>query len=128
MRATMGEGAATNPYNDIYDCEYMVVIGSNTMEAHPIIANRIISMAKQHNNLAVIDVRETKLAKLAKYNCVIPFESNLLVLNMMAYVIMDEELYDQSFIDNRTKGFDDFKEKIMNDPYANPNFFKDIEG
>ena len=128
MRATMGEGAATNPYNDIYDCEYMVVIGSNTMEAHPIIANRIISMAKQHNNLAVIDVRETKLAKLAKYNCVIPFESNLLILNMMAYVIIDEELYDQSFIDNRTKGFDDFKEKIMNDPYANPNFFKDIEG
>jgi len=128
MRATMGEGAATNPYNDIYECEYMIVIGSNTMEAHPIIANRIVSMARKHNNLAVIDVRETKMAKLARQNCIIPFESNLLVLNMMAYVIMDEELYDQSFIDNRTKGFDAFKEKIMNDPYANPAFFKEIEG
>ncbi len=128
MRATMGEGAATNPYNDIYETEFMVVIGSNTMEAHPIIANRIINVAKQHNNLAVIDVRETKLAKLAKHNCVIPFESNLLILNMMAYVIIDEELYDQSFIDNRTKGFDDFKEKILNDPYANPAFFKKVEG
>ncbi len=128
MRATMGEGAATNPYNDIYETEFMVVIGSNTMEAHPIIANRIVNVAKQHNNLAVIDVRETKLAKLAKHNCIIPFESNLLVLNMMAYVIMDEELYDESFIENRTKGFDDFKEKILNDPYANPAFFKEIEG
>ena len=128
MRATMGEGAATNPYNDIYETEFMVVIGSNTMEAHPIIANRIVNVAKQHNNLAVIDVRETKLVKFAKHNCVIPFESNLLVLNMMAYVIMDEELYDQSFIENRTKGFDEFKEKILNDPYANPAFFKDIEG
>jgi len=113
MRATMGEGAATNPYNDIYETEFMVVIGSNTMEAHPIIANRIINVAKQNNNLAVIDVRETKLAKLAKHNCVIPFESNLLILNMMAYVIIDEELYDQSFIDNRTKDFDAFKEKIL---------------
>lgn len=128
MRATMGEGAATNPYNDIYETEFMVVIGSNTMEAHPIVSNRIVAMARKHNNLAVIDVRETKMAKLAKYNCVIPFESNLLILNMMAYVIMDEELYDQSFIDNRTKGFDEFKEKIMNDPYANPKFFEDIEG
>jgi len=128
MRATMGEGAATNPYNDIYETEFMMVIGSNTMEAHPIISNRIVSMARKHNNLAVIDVRETKMAKLAKYNCVIPFESNLLILNMMAYVIIDEELYAQSFIDNRTKGFDEFKEKIMNDPYANPHFFKDIEG
>ncbi len=128
MRATIGEGAATNPYNDIYETEFMVVIGSNTMEAHPIIANRIVDMAKKHNNLAVIDVRETKLARLSKYNCVIPYESNLLILNMMAYVIIDEELYDKSFIENRTKDFDAFKEKILNDPYANPDFFKDVEG
>ncbi|MEE8587895.1 MAG: formate dehydrogenase, partial [Sulfurimonadaceae bacterium] len=28
MRVTIGEGAATNPYNDIYNCEFMIVIGS----------------------------------------------------------------------------------------------------
>jgi len=128
MRATIGEGAATNPYNDIYESEFMVVIGSNTIEAHPIIANRIVDMAKTHNSLAVIDVRETKLARYAKYNCVIPYEANLLILNMMAFVIIDEELYDKSFIDNRTKDFDLFKEKILNDPYANPEFIKNIEG
>ena len=128
MKTTIGEGAATNPYNDIYETEFMVVIGSNTMEAHPIIANRIVSVAQQHNNLAVIDVRETKLAKLAKYNCIIPFEANLLILNMMAYVIMDEELYDEGFINNRTKEFETYKESILNDPYANPAFLKEIEG
>ncbi len=128
MRATIGEGAATNPYNDIYETEFMVVIGSNTMEAHPIIANRMINMAKTHNNLAVIDVRETKMAKLAKYNCVIPYEANLLILNMMAYVIINEELYDEGFIANRTQGFEDFKKKILNDPFTNPAFMKNIEG
>ena len=128
MRATIGEGAATNPYNDIYETEFMIVIGSNTMEAHPIIANRIVDMAKTHNNLAVIDVRETKLAKLAKHNCVIPYEANLLILNMMAYVIIDEELYDESFVASRSKGFEAFREKILNDPYANPKFFRQIEG
>lgn len=128
MKTTIGEGAGTNPYSDIYETEFMVVIGSDTMNAHPIIANRIIDMAKKDNSLAVIDVRETKLARLAKHNCIIPYESNLLILNMMAYVIIDEELYDESFIANRTKGFDEFKEKILNDPYANPAFFKDVEG
>ena len=128
MRATIGEGAATNPYNDIYDTEFMVVIGSNTMEAHPIIANRMVAQAKKLNNLAVIDVRETKMAKLAKYNCVIPHEANLLILNMMAYVIIDEELYNKDFIDNRTKGFEEYREQILNDPYANPKFFEQIEG
>jgi len=128
MKETIGEGAATNPYNDIYEAEFIIVMGSNTIEAHPIIANRMVDVAKNHNNLAVIDVRETKLAKLAKHNCIIPFESNLLILNMMAYVIIDEELYDESFIKNRTKGFDAFKEKILNDPYADPRFFKKVEG
>ena len=47
---------------------------------------------------------------------------------MLAYVIISEELYDESFIAERTKGFAEFREKILNDPYANPKFFEQIEG
>ncbi|EDZ63754.1 formate dehydrogenase, subunit alpha [Sulfurimonas gotlandica GD1] len=128
MKRTIGEGAATNPYNDIYNAEFMIVIGSNTTEAHPIIANRIIDVARDHDNLAVFDIREIKLHRFSKYKGIMPHEANLLTLNMLAYVIIDEELYDESFLENRTKGFDDFKEKIMNDPYANPNYYNEIEG
>ena len=128
MRATIGEGAATNPYNDIYNTEFMIVIGSNTTEAHPIIANRILDVAREHDNLAVFDVREIKLHRFAKYKAVIPYEANLMVLNMLAYTIIEEELYDEHFLLDRTKGFEEFKEKIMNDPYAKPEFFKQIEG
>ena len=128
MRATIGEGAATNPYNDIYNTEFMIVIGSNTTEAHPIIANRILDVARESDNLAVFDVREIKLHRFAKYKAIMPHEANLLILNMLAYVIIDEELYDESFIADRTKGFLDFKEKILNDPCANPDYFKTIEG
>ena len=128
MRETIGEGAATNPYNDIYNAEFMIVIGSNTTEAHPIIANRILDVARENDNLAVFDVREIKLHRFAKYKAIMPHEANLLILNMLAYVIIDEELYDESFIEDRTKGFAEFKEKILNDPYADPDYFKNIEG
>lgn len=128
MRTTIGEGAATNPYNDIYDCEFMIVIGSNTTEAHPIIANRIVHQAQKHDNLAVFDVREIKLHRFAKYKAIIPHEANLLVLNMLAYVIITEELYDESFIAERTVGFEEFKANILSDPYANPDYFSDMEG
>jgi formate dehydrogenase major subunit len=128
MRTTIGEGAATNPYNDIYETEFMLVIGSNTTEAHPIVANRMIEAARQHNHLAVIDVREIKLMKYAKHKAIVPHEANLLILNMMAYVIIDEELYNKEFIASRTKWFDAYKEKIMNDPYANPEYFKQLKG
>jgi formate dehydrogenase major subunit len=128
MRATIGEGAATNPYNDIYNCEFMIVIGSNTTEAHPIISNRIIDVAQKHDNLAVFDVREIKLHRFSKYKAIIPHEANLLVLNMLAYVIIDEELYSEEFIADRTKGFAEFKETILSDPYANPKYFEKLEG
>lgn len=128
MRTTIGEGAATNPYNDIYNCEFMIVMGSNTIEAHPIIANRIVEMAVKHDNMAVFDVREIKLHKFAKYKAIVPYEANLLVLNMLAYVIITEELYSESFIAERTKGFEEFREKILNDPFANPKYFEQIEG
>jgi len=128
MRATIGEGAATNPYDDIYESEFIIVIGSNTIEAHPIVANRLVEVANTKNNLAVIDVRPTKLAKRAKYDTIIPFESNLLILNMMAYVILKEELYDKDFVQNRTSNFKEYKDAILNDPYANPAFFENVEG
>ena len=128
MYRTIGEGAATNPYNDIYNAEFMIVIGSNTTEAHPIIANRIIDVAREHDNLATFDVREIKLHRYSKYEAIIPHEANLLVLNMLAYVIIDEELYHEDFIEDRTKGFAEFKQSIMNDPYANPDYFNEIEG
>ncbi len=128
MKRTIGEGAATNPYNDIYNTEFMIVIGSNTTEAHPIIANRIIDVSREHDNLAVFDVRDIKMHRFAKYKAIIPHEANLLVLNMLAYVIIDEELYDESFVAERTKGFSEFKESILNDPYANPDYFNNIDG
>lgn len=128
MRTTIGEGAATNPYNDIYNTEFMIVIGSNTTEAHPIISNRIVEVAGKHDNLAVFDVREITLHRFAKYKGIIPHEANLLILNMLAYVIINEELYSEHFLEDRTKGFEAFKDKILNDPYANPKYFETIEG
>lgn len=128
MRTTIGEGAATNPYNDIYNAEFMIIFGSNTTEAHPIISNRIVDMASKHDNLAVFDVREITLHRFAKYKGIIPHEANLLVLNMLAYVIITEELYNEHFLSDRTKGFETFKERILNDPYANPKYFESIEG
>ena len=128
MRVTIGEGAATNPYNDIYNTEFMIVIGSNTTEAHPIVSNRIIDVAREHDNLAVFDVREIKLHRFSKYKVVMPHEANLLIINMLAFVIIDEELYDDNFIEDRTKGFSEFKEKILNDEYADPDYFKSIAG
>jgi len=129
MRLTIGEGAATNPFDDIYETEFMIAMGTNTTEGHPIVANRMLDVLKQKKaELAVIDVRRIQLSKSATHHLSIPYESNLMILNMMAYVIITEGLVNQEFIDSRTKGFEDFKTSILNDPYANPDYLLQIPG
>jgi len=128
MRSIIGEGAATNPFSDIYESEFIIVFGSNTTEAHPIVANKIISKIKDGTKLAVFDVREIVLSKMANFNAVIPFESNLLIANMLAHTIITEELYDKEFIKSRVVGFEKYKKEILEDEYANPKLFKDIKG
>ncbi|MBD3841143.1 MAG: molybdopterin-dependent oxidoreductase [Campylobacterales bacterium] len=130
MAATIGEGAATNPYDDIYETEFMLIIGSNTTEAHPIVANRMIDAVRKYKTaeMIVCDVRQIQIGKFASEEVVLPYESNLLFLNSIAYVILKENLYNKEFIDARCKDFESYKEAILNDPYANPEIFKSIKG
>ncbi len=128
MRSIIGEGAATNPFSDIYKTDFMIILGSNTTEAHPIVANKIISRIKNGASMALFDVRNIIMSKKAKYNCIIPFESNLMIVNMLAHVIISENLYDKEFVANRAIYFDEYKRDILNDPYANPDFFQQVKG
>jgi len=129
MRTTIGEGAMTNPFDDIYETEYMVVMGSNTTEGHPIVANRMLDVIKQKNvELAVLDVRRIQLSKSATNHLSIPYEANLMILNMLAYVIISENLVDTEFVASRTKGYEAYKNAVLNDPYANPEFLLQIPG
>jgi formate dehydrogenase major subunit len=107
----------------------MIVIGSNTTEAHPIVANRMIEAARAKTaEIAVYDVRKIQLSKFATHSSVLPYESNLLFLNAIAYVILSENLYNQDFIDTRTKEFEAYKKSILEDKFANPEYFRNITG
>jgi formate dehydrogenase major subunit len=129
MRTTIGEGAMTNPFDDIYKTEYMVVMGSNTTEGHPIVANRMLDVIKNGDvELAVLDVRRIQLSKSATNHLSIPYEANLMILNMLAYVILSENLVNSEFVNTRTKGYEAYRNSILNDPYANPEYLLQIAG
>ena len=128
MRQVIGEGAATNPFDDIEDAEFIMIIGSNITEAHPIAAIRVTNALRKGKKVAVFDIRETHISASATYDVTLPFESNLLVLNMLSFVILSEGLEDKEFIQKRAVGFKEYKESILNDPYANPDLFLNIKG
>ncbi|WP_457564062.1 molybdopterin oxidoreductase family protein [Caminibacter pacificus] len=127
LKMSIGEGASSVDFDSIFDAETIFVIGSNTTEAHPMVASRIIKAKKRGAKLIVVDVREIPLMKFADISVILPFESNLLFLNAIAKEMIERDLIDKDFINKRCVKFDEYKELMLNDKY-DKHFFEKLKG
>ncbi len=107
-----GAGAMTNAIDEIRDSEMMFVIGSNTTEAHPIIAMEMKRARQRGAKLVVADPREIWLAEMADIHMQLKPGTDVWLLQAMAHVIITEGLHDQDFIAKHTEGFDDVRAKV----------------
>lgn len=92
----------------------MLVIGSNTTEAHPIISLEMRKALRKGATLVVADPRKTEIANLASTHLLLKPGANIPLLNAMCNVIIEEGLYDKEFVANRTEGFDELKQALVN--------------
>ncbi len=102
-----GAGAMTNSIPEIRDTELMFVIGSNTTEAHPIIAMEMKRAKKNGSKLIVADPRRIWLADVADVYMQLKPGTDVALLTAMAHVIIDEDLVDHAFVAKHTKDFDE---------------------
>ena len=109
MQRTFGTGAATNSIDDLKDTNCIMVIGANPTDGHPVTGAKLKQFAMKNDNVCiVIDPRSTELAKYAHHHIPLRPGTNVAVLNMMMYFIIEAGLIDESFIKDRTEGYDDF--------------------
>ncbi len=94
--------------------DFLFVIGSNTTETHPIISIEMKKAVSKGATLVVADPRKIELVDVADMHLQLKAGSNILLLNAMAYVIIEEGLYNEEFIKTRTEGFEETKEGIKN--------------
>lgn len=109
-----GAGAMTNSIDEIRDSEMMFVIGSNTTEAHPIIAMEMKRARQKGAKLVVADPRKIWLAEMADLHLQLRPGTDVWLLSAMAHTIIAEELHDQAFINAKTEGFEAVKAKVAN--------------
>jgi formate dehydrogenase alpha subunit len=101
-----GAGAMTNSIPEIREADLLFVIGSNTTEAHPIIAMEMKRAVKRGATLIVADPRAIWLTKIADIHMQLKPGTDVWLLNAMAHVIISEGLADRDFIEAHTEGFD----------------------
>lgn len=102
----------TNSIGEIRDCEFLFVIGSNTSEAHPIIAMEMKRAVKRGATLVVADPRAIWMSSIAKRHLMLKPGTDVWLLNAMANVIIKEELADTEFIEQNTEGFERVRDTV----------------
>ena len=109
---TFGAGAMTNSIGEIRDADFLFVIGSNTTEAHPIIAMEMKRAAHRGATLVVADPRKIWLSGLANHHLQLNPGTDVWLLNAMAHVIIAEGLTDEAFIREHTEGFEGVRDAV----------------
>jgi predicted molibdopterin-dependent oxidoreductase YjgC len=113
LARAFGSGAMTNSIDEFKNAKCIFVIGSNTPEAHPVIALGIREAAVRNGaELIIADPREIELIRYAKLHMQQKPGSDVALINAMMNVILEEDLHDKEFIEQRTEGFEEIPDAV----------------
>jgi formate dehydrogenase alpha subunit len=115
----------TNSIDEIGDAKCILAVGTSTTDAHPIIGYQVKKAVRNGAKLIVANPQEVALVNFADLHLPLKPGSDIALLMGMARVIIDENLHDQKYIDERCDNFDHFKKSL--DEY-NPEFVSDLTG
>lgn len=104
-----GSGAMTNSIREIRDADCVLITGSNTAEAHPVIGYEVIRAVRRGAHLIIIDPRRVPLVDHATLFLQVKPGTDIYVFLAMMHVIVREGWQDDDFIARRTEGCDEFR-------------------
>jgi predicted molibdopterin-dependent oxidoreductase YjgC len=102
----------TNSIAEIRDADCIFITGSNTAEAHPVISYEVIRSVKRGAHLIIVDPRRIPLVEHATLFLKVKPGTDIYVFLAIMHTIIREGLADESFIAERTEGFDQFKSTL----------------
>jgi formate dehydrogenase (NADP+) alpha subunit len=112
LAQSFGSGAMTNSIGEISSTACILAIGTNTTEAHPVIGNEMKKAVRNGAKLIVANPKEIDLCRHADiFLQHLPGTDVALLMGMMR-VIIDENLHDSAFIEERCENFKVFRESL----------------
>lgn len=97
---------------DVEKSDVLLLMGSNTSDAHPIIANRMKKAVKKGLKIIVVDPRKIAMTKFADQHLQIKVGSDIALMNGMMKVMIDEGIYNKSFVEKNAVNFDSLYERV----------------
>ncbi len=112
MQKAFGTGAATNSIADLKFTNCILITGANPTEGHPVTGSRIKQRVLKGVPLIVIDPREIELVPYAKHHLQLRPGTNVALLDMFAFYLLEENLIDRDFITKRCENWEEFEKGL----------------
>lgn len=114
-RASLGSDGPPCCYDDIELAEVIFIIGSNMAEAHPVTFDRIRASKKVRpaQQIIVADPRRTATAQAADLHIAVAPGGDIALLNVLGRLLIELGKADESFIDQHTRGFAEYRQFLL---------------
>jgi len=105
LMENIGSGAVTATFNQIENADVAIVIGCNPIENHPVAATYFKQFTKRGGKLIVMDPRGVALGRYATNMLKFRPGTDVSMINAIMQAIVEENLYDQQYIDAYTENW-----------------------
>ena len=113
LTRTVGYGGDSGSIRDIEQAGLVIIVGSNTAEAHPVLATRVKRAHKLHGQrLIVSDLRENEMARRADILLRPNPGTDLVWVSTITRYIIDQGLHQTAFLDQWVHGFDEYRQSL----------------
>ncbi len=102
----IGSAAVSNPVRDVEHSDFILVIGANPTENHPVAATWIKNAARRGATLVVADPRRSDLSRHATIALSFRADTDVALLQALLHVIIDEGLANEAFLRERARDFE----------------------
>ena len=117
MQRAMNTSAASGSMREVeHESDVMFLLGANTTESHPVFGAALKRAQRRGAKLIVADPRRIELAQRADIHLQMLPGTDVALLNAMLHHVIHMGLHDQTFIRERTHGFDDVARAVA--PYT----------
>jgi len=108
----VGSGAVSAPFTDALKADCIIAIGCRPTTNHPVAATYFKQAVKNGTKLIIMDPRGQDMMRYAEHALRFKAGTDVAMLNAMIHTIIEEELYDEQYIQANASGFDALKDKV----------------
>ncbi|MCP5076344.1 MAG: formate dehydrogenase subunit alpha [Rhodobacteraceae bacterium] len=113
LMENVGSGAVSATFNEIKNADVAIVIGCNPLENHPVAATYFKQFTKRGGKLIMLDPRGVGLGRYATHRIKFHPGADVSMLNAIMHTIVEENLYDETYIEAHTENWEAQKEHLQ---------------